>query len=236
MLNWVLEGGLLLLRDDLIDDPIGLGLLGGHEVVAVGIVLDRFDRLAGVLGQNAVDLVLGLENMFSANLNVDCLAFGAAHDLVDEDFRIWECQPLARRSGGQQQRSHRRGHANADGRDRRLHELHGVINSHAGADGPARGIDVELDIFLTVFVVKEEHLSDDDVGQVVVNGIAEKNNPVFQQARINIVGALAVPGFFDDRGDEELVVRGSHNVLTLSKLSFFGKGLGVARGGPDNFV
>src|ERR1700723_140564 len=38
-----------MLRNDSVDDAILLGLLGGHEVVAVGVFADDLELLAGVL-------------------------------------------------------------------------------------------------------------------------------------------------------------------------------------------
>ncbi len=39
--------------DHLIDQPIFHGFLGRHEAVAVGVLLDLFQRMAGVLEQDA---------------------------------------------------------------------------------------------------------------------------------------------------------------------------------------
>src|SRR5688500_15730641 len=40
--------------DHLVDDPVLLGLLGAHDVVAVGVLGDPLDVLPGVLGQELV--------------------------------------------------------------------------------------------------------------------------------------------------------------------------------------
>ena len=38
----------LELREDLIDEPVFRGFLGGHVEIAVGVLGDAFDRLAGM--------------------------------------------------------------------------------------------------------------------------------------------------------------------------------------------
>ena len=40
--------------DDLIHQAVSLRFFGGHEIVAVAILLHLFDRFAGVLGEDAV--------------------------------------------------------------------------------------------------------------------------------------------------------------------------------------
>ena len=47
----------LVAFDDLVHQPVVLGLAGVHEVVAVGVLLDLLDVLAGVLGEDLVEAV-----------------------------------------------------------------------------------------------------------------------------------------------------------------------------------
>ena len=44
--------------DDVIDEAVFGGFFGRHEAVAVGVFLDLFERLAGVLEQDLVELLL----------------------------------------------------------------------------------------------------------------------------------------------------------------------------------
>src|SRR5205085_4568961 len=41
--------------DDLVDDAVGLGLGAAHDEVAVGVLADPLDRLAGVEGEHLVE-------------------------------------------------------------------------------------------------------------------------------------------------------------------------------------
>src|SRR5262249_52519206 len=47
----------LLVGDDVVDEAVFLGLHGSHEVVALGVVADAIEGLAGVLGEQLVQLV-----------------------------------------------------------------------------------------------------------------------------------------------------------------------------------
>src|SRR5690242_11918111 len=47
----------------LVDEAVGLGLGGGHEVVALGVALDPVDRLTRVLRVDGVDGVARLEDL-----------------------------------------------------------------------------------------------------------------------------------------------------------------------------
>ena len=54
-----------------------------------------------------------------------------------------------------------------------------------------------MDVLLCVFHLQEEHLRDHQIGDMVVNGGADKNNPVLEQPRVDVVAALAAPGLFN---------------------------------------
>ena len=82
--------------------------------------------------------------------HVGDLALGPGGGLVDHDLRIGQRQALALGAGGQQERAHRGGHADADGGYVALDILHGVVNGHAGGDGAAGAVDVELDVLVGV--------------------------------------------------------------------------------------
>jgi hypothetical protein len=60
----------LLADEHLVDEAVGLGLLGAHEVVALGVLLDLLDRLAGVLGEQPVQVVAGLEQLAGVDLDL----------------------------------------------------------------------------------------------------------------------------------------------------------------------
>src|SRR2546427_299486 len=72
-------------RDDFVDDSIVLRLLGGHEKVAIGVTLDLVHALAGVVHEDAVQLLAHPEDLAGLDVDVGRLALHAAQRLVDHD-------------------------------------------------------------------------------------------------------------------------------------------------------
>jgi hypothetical protein len=64
-------------------------------------------------------------------------------------------------AGGQQQRAHRGGLADAQGRDRAADELHRVVDRHARRHHATGRVDVEGDFLLGVLGFEEEQLRHD---------------------------------------------------------------------------
>ena len=66
---------------------------------------------------------------------------------------------------------------------------------------PPGRVDVEVDVLLRVLGLEEQQLGDDQVGDVVVDRRAEEDDAVLEQARVDVVGALAAAGLLDDDRD-----------------------------------
>src|SRR5437016_9755581 len=58
------------LFEDLVDETVAHRLLPVHEAVAVGVLLDAIDALAGVLGQDFVQPVARLEHFLGMSLHI----------------------------------------------------------------------------------------------------------------------------------------------------------------------
>ena len=74
-------------------------------------------------------------------------------------------------------------------------------------DRAARRVDVEADVLLGIVALEVQELRDDQVGDVVVDLRAEKDDAVVEQARVDVEAALASAGLLDDDRDEGLDVR-----------------------------
>ena len=146
------------------------------------------------------------------NLDVGGLAVRAAEHLVNHDARVGQGKALALFAGGQKERAHGGGLPQADGRDRALHVLHRVVDGHAGRHRASRRIDVEIDVLVRVLALQKEQLRGDDVGHVVVNRRSEEDDAILQQARIDVVAALAALGLLDDVGHRDV----AHGAWDLS--------------------
>ena len=65
-----------------------------------------------------------------------------------------------------------------------------------------------MDVGFRVFVGQEQKLGHDEVGHLVANAFAHKDNSVFQKARVDVVGAFAPTGRLDHDGNQGVV--GAH--------------------------
>src|SRR5262245_38379776 len=60
--------------ENVVDQSVFLALASGHVVVAIGVLGDSLQRLAGVLGQNLVEHAARLQDFVGLNLDVRNLA------------------------------------------------------------------------------------------------------------------------------------------------------------------
>src|SRR5664280_1015068 len=74
--------GLAGMGIDVVDEAVGHGLLGGEPTVAVGVRLDLFEGLTGVLGDELSHLLLDVQHLLSLDLDVRGRAADAARGLV----------------------------------------------------------------------------------------------------------------------------------------------------------
>jgi hypothetical protein len=54
--------------------------------------------------------------------------------------------------------------------------LHGVIDRQAGIDASARTVDIHRDLFIRILSVEIEELSDDEIGNLIIDRCAEKDD------------------------------------------------------------
>src|SRR5262245_39967267 len=88
------KGGIAL-GIDLVDDAIGLGLLGRHEVVAIRIPGDLLLVLAGVPGQDPVQALGQLLQLPDLDEHVRGVAPESRRTLMDHDPAVGQRVPLA---------------------------------------------------------------------------------------------------------------------------------------------
>ena len=86
--------------------------------------------------------------------------------------------------------------------DARPDILHRVVDRHARRDDAARRVDVHEDVLLRVLRLEEQQLGGDHRGHMVLDSAGHEDDPLAQQARINVEAALAAVGLLDDDGNE----------------------------------
>src|SRR5437867_1742259 len=83
-----------------------------------------------------------------------------------------------------------------------------VVDGEAARDDATGRVDVEADVLLRILGVEEQELCDDQVRDVVLDLVAEEDDTLPQQSRVDVVGALATAAGFDDHRYEHLGLPG----------------------------
>ena len=135
---------------------------------------------------------------------------------MNHDLGVRQAEALALGAGRKQHGGHRRGHTDADGGDLRLNEVHGVQNCQAGVDLATGRIDVERDILLGILALKMQQLGNDQVGADGVDLLAQEDDAIVEQARIDIVAALAARRLLDNVWHEGGIELSDHTHLHFS--------------------
>src|SRR4051794_28167930 len=132
------------------------------------------------------------------DLDVGRLALEAGGHLVDQDLGVGQRHALALRPAAQQQRPHRHRDADADGRHVRLDEVHRVVDRQARVHRPAGRVDVERDVLVGILGLQVQELGDDQVRDLVVHGGPEKDDPLVQEAAVDVERTLPTGGLLDN--------------------------------------
>src|SRR3954451_14630459 len=103
------EGVELPALDDLVDDAVGLRLLGREDLVALDVGADLVEGLAGVPGQDRLHLAAHPLDLRGVDLQVGDLPARLTRRLVDEHPGVRQGQSLARRPGREQDGGRGRG-------------------------------------------------------------------------------------------------------------------------------
>ncbi len=185
-------------------------------------------RLAGVLGEDLVQALAQVQDFLGVDLDVRGLALEAAHRLVDHDARIGQREALVLVARRQQQRAHARGLPDAQRADVGLDELHGVVDGEARGHRAAGRVDVEEDVLVRVLGLEEQQLRDDQVGGDFGHRADQEHHPLLQQARVDVVGALAPPGLLDHHRDQAEVLRVRRALLPVHHLPPISSSKGTA--------
>src|SRR3989304_4951696 len=79
-----------------------------------------------------------------------------------------------------------------------------LVDSGGVAPEAAGRVDVQADVLLRVLGLQEQELGDDQVREVVLDLVADEDDPFLQQPRVDVVGALSAAGGLDDHRNEHV--------------------------------
>jgi hypothetical protein len=117
---------------------------------------------------------------------------------MDQDLRVGQRHPLAGGAAREQQRAHRHRDADADRLHVGLDELHRVVDRQPGVHRAAGRVDVERDVLVGILGLQVQQLRDDQVRDLIVDGRAEEDDPLVEQAAVDVERALPAGGLLDD--------------------------------------
>src|SRR3954451_8249315 len=192
----------LVLRDHAIDYAVLRGLLGGHEVIALGIGANLLVGLPGVIGNDSIQALAYIDDLLGVDLDVSGLTLEARTDLVDEDLGVGQRHALALRAARQQEGAHAHRDADADGLDVGLDELHGVVDREAGVDAAARRVDVDRDVLVGILGLEVQELRHDQVGDLIVDRGPKEDDALIEQAGVDVERALAAGRLLNHHWDK----------------------------------
>src|SRR5262249_10567384 len=112
-----------------VDNTVIFCLARSHDVVAIRILLDARERLAGVVRQNFIEALAHAQDFLRMDVDVARLARDPRHPgLMDEDPRVRQRETFPFGTRCEQHGRHRRSLTDAVRLDVRLDELHRVVN------------------------------------------------------------------------------------------------------------
>ena len=79
-------------------------------------------------------------------------------------------------------RTHRGGLTDAEGSDITLDELHGVVNRQPRRNRSTWAVDVNVDVLVPVVGDQKQDLGDHQIRGVILNSIADEDDPILQQS------------------------------------------------------
>ena len=113
-------------------------------------------------------------------------------------FALGSAMRLPFGAAGQQQRAHRHRDADADRLHVGLDELHRVVDRQARVHRAAGRVDVDRDVLVGILGLEVQQLRDDQVRDLVVDRRAEEDDPLVEQAGVDVERALPARGLLDD--------------------------------------
>src|SRR6266545_7038186 len=90
----------------LVDQTVLQRLVGCEEIVTVGVALDLLDRLARVLGEQAIEPFAQAQDVLGVDGDVGGLALETAQRLMNEDGRVGQREALALASRAEKECPH----------------------------------------------------------------------------------------------------------------------------------
>jgi len=206
--------------DHPIDQPVLHTLLGVEEAVAFHVVVQLLHGLPRVTRVDLLGAAAQLEHLAGVDLDIGGLALESRRGLVDQQARVGKRHPLALRPAGEDQRAGRHRDPEADRLHIGRHVLHRVVDGESGVQRAPGGVHVDRQILVGVLGREMQQLSDHHVCQLVVDLLADEDDPLIEQPRVDVKGALAARGLLHHDGNQRTNRQGSCKRGVVAPLGF----------------
>ena len=121
---------------------------------------------------------------------------------MDHDLTVGQGDALTLGTGGEQECAHAGGHADADGGDVALDEVHGVVDRHTGRNRATGAVDIERNILVGILGLQEQELRDHQGSGGVIDLVRQENDAVVEKTGEDVIGTLAPVGLLNNRGNQ----------------------------------
>src|SRR5271163_580865 len=158
-----------------------------EEHIALGVLFDLSELLTGVPHNDVVQRFARPQNLPRLNLDIGRLPLCAAKRLMNHYTRMWQSITPSLGASQKQHSRHARRLTQTQSRYRRPDELHRIVDGESSRNRSSRRIDVEADLFFGILRLEKEQLRGYQVGHIVVHRMAQKNDPVLEQPRVDVV-------------------------------------------------
>jgi len=177
-----------------VDDPVVDGCSGGQDQLTFGVPAHLSGGPAGVPRQDL--LLQGAHPLHVVRLEdqVRDRAPALRRRRVDDHSGVRQDRAVPGRAAGQQDRGRGDGLPDTGGVHPGADELHRVVDRQCGGQFPADRVDVHRDRGVRTLVLEVQQLSDDRVRHPGVDPGAEVDDPVGEQAAVDVDRPLAERG------------------------------------------
>src|ERR671919_1390634 len=142
-----------------VDEAVVDRLLRGQDLVALDVLADLLEVLAGVAGEDLLEQRTHTQDLVGLDLDVAGRAVGTLSvRLVDQHPGVRHREPLAGCTGREQDGGSRGGLPHADRADIGLDELHGVVDRRHRRERTAGRVDVDLDVTVGIHGLEADQL------------------------------------------------------------------------------
>ena len=193
--------------DDAVHQAVVLGFLRRHVVVAVAVRLNLSRALPGMKGKDFVRSFVHPNQILDLDFDIARLPSAAALRLMNHDAGVGQGKAFALSARAQQHSARAQRLTDAVSVHVAGQKLHRVVNRQAGGNVASRRIDIQVNVLFLIRHLQKKQLGNDYISHGIIYRRAQKNDPILEQTRINIVHSLPPAGFFNHHRNEITVCR-----------------------------